>query len=443
MKKLRDMIRLVVLLGLLLSLAAPVSAQEDEEPPVRIAVVNTTGSAGQPVAATLTEILEQTARIELFDAEVFTGEGASFGVTLETLRKGSLRDRHAGDFAKMLERAQLDGVLILDIFSGKAQVVTIGPAGEELHDARRSLSRGDLPYERAKNMLRDSFRSFIPVWRAHREKMREEKASPAVATVEETEAGGPEAKGGADTPSYGGQVGPTPQTGELEPGVSIWVGGVAGRHRLTASSEAGYALDQMVPLAGLSVHMEAVLTRFEDKQSGLGFEAFGAYAPFKVALTESNAERMLAGQLTQAGLDLKYLNQVSEPLRLELGVGFEVLSLMVASNPLYTGNRYAQVRLTGGLDYQPAERITLGLQAGAAPVVSADMSGGAFAQQTFTAAWLAGAHFGLETFGGVRAQLGYQLYYYGLMFRQSTLTGGQTQVEDVYHLLDLSLSYGF
>jgi len=444
----------VVLAALIVGMMGTVpeaSAADDET--LALTLVNGADSAGEPVAEKLRRILRAEERVRYVSENDVLDQGRPHGVDVETLRKGSERARHKQEFRKTMRTADIHAILVLDVFSGTAQVVTVGPGGDEVSDRRRSLSGGNLPTKKAGALLKNAFGDLIPEWKAWKKRRdRQAEQSSSDDTSSTAAAGGTQAPGDSSsaTSSRSASTGTAAggrrhNPGGLDGGVRIWIGGIAGRHSLTAQEKNGsYDLTQANPFLGGRAEVTAMLGRFKHDTVGIALKLFGSYAPFEIVFqNDDEASEKLASDLTQAGVDLVYMRQLSNRLRFEFGTGFEALSLRVSSNPNYTGNRYAQFRFTGGLRYQVLSSLNLQAGGGLAPIIESDMSGGAMGDSQFAPAVLANGAVELTAFDPVMISVRYDIYHYDLVFRTPFLANNPIGVTDTYQFGGLRFSYAF
>lgn len=445
----------------LLSFAMAFQAQAAENK-VKVTLINGAQPEGENVASELRRILNAENDLRYIDEQELLDAGSAHDVTVETLRKGSSRSTHAEEFRRAMRAADIHAIFVLDVFSGKAQVVTIGPEGHEVSDERRALSGGSLPQKRAVSMLKAAFAELIPKWEKWREKPKKQASSTnekesgssssgdketddSAATMEFASEGSESTK---DQPSSsdGGETDAESEQAAgsgIDPGLEIWVGAVAGRHGLDVSSDSGYSIKQGNPFVGGSFELSAILGRFADRNAGFGVDVFGIYAPFQTALEDAGDGNEFSSSITQLGMELKYLYKLSRRLRFRLGTGFEALSLRITENARYTGNRYAQFRVTTGITFSALSIVDLTVGGGVAPIVNSDMSGGAFGQSAFAPAILGRGRLKLTPFDPVMISVGYSLYYYDLVFRDPSILASPVEVEDMYQLGTLKLSYRF
>lgn len=446
----------VVLFAAVGVLASSTAAAFPSEEPLPVSLVNGADSVGEPVAEKLRKILRSQDELNYVEQKDLIAAGASHGVTVETLRKGSMRERHAEEFQRTMSDAGVETILVLDVFGGKAQIVAIGPRGHEVSDERRRMSGDNLKTKDAAELLKASFDRVVPEWKAWKrgEDSPSTKRSKAQASKKQddtSDSGDSDSSDESDeTAASESDVGiEDTSVATIDPGMEVWMGGVAGRHSLDVSTPEGYdySISQANPFLGAKFELSAVLGRFADRTSGFGLDVFGIYAPFSTALGDQQAgdgnAPEYSSSISQLGVDLKYLNQLNGRFRVDAGTGFEVLSLRIEKNEKYTGNRYAQFRFTGGLTYRPFSVLSARVGGGLAPVLRSDMSGGAFGESAFSPGVLGEGELRLLPFDPVIVSLGYQLYYYDLVFRDPNIIETRADVTDVYQIGSLKLSYRF
>lgn len=449
---------LVVGLGVLAF--GPEAAASDGE--LTLTVVDGAGPEGDAIVETLRNGLRNEDKIRYVDESKLLDRGEQFGVGVETLRDGDLRAEHARAFRETMRALDLHGILVFDRFRDVAQIVVIGPTGEELADHRKNVVDGELPAPRAEALLKESFGDLLPAWRSWRE-ARDREAGTETSGDERNTSSGPETARRARVRS-GGQTDETsskpPDDGEssspeasadtragsgesagLDGGVTIRLGGVAGRHQLDARARNGvYRIGQVNPFVGARLELEAMLGRFDADRAGVSVDLFGSYAPFRAVDGQGGS---ISSDFSHLGLDITYLRRLSPRLRFQFATGFEALSLRLASNPTYTGNRYGQFRFTGGLTYRVVSSIDLEIGGGVGPLLSSDMSGGAFGDSLFAPALLGEASVELTAFEPVLLSVGYDIYHYDLTFRNPSVVDAPVDVSDTYQFGGLKISYAF
>ncbi|MFB6375100.1 MAG: hypothetical protein ABEN55_18720, partial [Bradymonadaceae bacterium] len=285
---------IAILAGLVVGLCSFVPTAAAGDDTLALTLVNGADSEGEAIAEQLRKILRAEDRVKYVSETEVLEEGRPHGVTVETLRKGSERARHAGDFRKTMRATDIHAVLVLDVFSGTVQVVTVGPEGTEISDRRRELSGRDLSTDKAGKLLKEAFGDLIPKWKdwKKRQKQRadasssgdtsESASSSGSSLVEDNASGETSASSSAGSgASTGTGAGAGSEFGTVPGGVRIWAGGIAGRHSLSAKElGGGYSLNQANPFLGGRVELTATLGRFKDDKVGIGLKLFGSYAPF-------------------------------------------------------------------------------------------------------------------------------------------------------------------
>lgn len=431
-------------------LSTSTAAAFPSEEPLPVSLVNGADSVGEPVAEKLRKILRSQDELDYVEQKDLIAAGASHGVTVETLRKGSMRERHAEEFQRTMRDAGVETILVLDVFGGKAQIVAIGPRGHEVSDERRRMSDDNLKTKDAAELLKASFDRVVPEWKAWKRGEDSPSTNRSQAEASDDSGRSDSSEESDEMAASESDVGiDNTSVATIDPGMEVWMGGVAGRHSLEVSTPEGYdySISQANPFLGAKFELSAVLGRFADRTSGFGIDVFGIYAPFSTALGDQQAgdgnAPEYSSSISQLGVDLKYLNQLNGRFRVDAGTGFEVLSLRIEKNEKYTGNRYAQFRFTGGLTYRPFSVLSARVGGGVAPVLRSDMSGGAFGESAFSPGVLGEGELRLLPFDPVIVSLGYQLYYYDLVFRDPNIIETQADVTDVYQIGSLKLSYRF
>jgi hypothetical protein len=424
-----------------------------------VTLVNGAGPNGEPVAAQLRSILKDSDSVSYTDAEDLLAAGASHGVTVETLRKGSLRETHVGAFRETLRDAEVDAILVLDVFSGTAQVVAIGPRGRERSDTRRPLSGRSLSDDDAASLLKAPLEEVAAVWKKWRKKQREssEPETAERSTSEsrneaevETDTDDATDSGTSESGVAAARTDSREVSTDIRPKLDLHAGAIAGRRELVLSaSDSEYGIRQVNPFVGAKFGLRSIIGTFDQQTAAVGVDVFGIFAPIQLDVGGRNSGSRdgggskLSGSVSQLGLDLAYLKQLGDHFRVDFGTGFEVLSFRVEKNPSYTGNRYAQFRFTGGVNWWPNSWFSLRGGLGLAPLLESDVSGGAFGDSAFAPALLGEAGLDIDLFDPVSVSLNYKLYHYDLTFRSPKILRSQASVRDTYHLGSLEVSYRF
>lgn len=446
---------LFALATVLLVAASAAAGPSDDR--LTVTLVNGAGASGEPVAAQLRSILRDGDSVEYVDDERVLSAGASHGVTVETLRKGSLRETHVGAFRDTLRDAEVDAILVLDVFSGTAQVVSIGPRGRERSDTRRPLSGRSLSDDDAASLLKPPLEEVASVWKSWRAEQQEtseresaDRSDSASQTGAETDTADSTDSSSSATAVATSDRESADVSTDIRPKLDVHAGAVAGRRNLVLSaSGSDYGIRQVNPFVGAKFGLRSILGTFDQRTAAVGVDVFGVFAPIQLNVGRDRSSggsgqgSKLSGSVSQLGLDLAYLKQLGDRFRVDFGTGFEVMSFRVEKNPQYTGNRYAQFRFTGGVNWRPNSWLGLRGGLGMAPIIESDVSGGAFGDSAFAPAFLGEAGLDVGLFDPLSVSLNYQLYHYDLTFRSPKILESQASVRDTYNLGSLEFSYQF
>lgn len=363
--------------------------EEAQNKPYRLDLLDVTASDrdSREITPRLTDLLDRAEGLS-YQAGAFERALRANGLTPEDLRSGDDRDKHRAVIEESLDEANLEGLLLIDSYSGgrKLQVLGIGPEGSPVHEVKRKLrQRRRLRDAAAKQVLREVFAKLIPAIKARRAEIAERKRREAEERRRRQEAeearqrAQTQAKAGA---SSGGEVSSTMERGSTGGGrlgstLAVSAGAMAGQRTFRLESDS-VLVDQQVPLLGGALELRAAKGLGEGHLQ-LGVDADLAWAPFGIAFDDpALGAGILSGDFVRGGGALRVAWAPIDVLYLGARVGADVLSITMDPNTTYTGHRYIWGRGGAELGVMPIEALTIAAQASALPVLQAVTSGDAY-----------------------------------------------------------------
>ena len=355
----------VFALFLLVALLLPATAWADEDP-LRLAYLNTAGGAGELSYTAVATILEESPQIDLMDPDRFLAAAAGAGLTLDSFRQGSERERLIDEFAALLRANDLEGLLIHDAFGTTAQIVVIGPMGWEIADVRRSTRGGRLSQDDAVGALQQVFEPLVPEVRGYRRELEEAARAEAEARAraEQEAAAAPEP-----------EPEPEPRDG-LPRTIDVRLGLLTGQRAMFLDQPEGiFSITHIASLMGIYVGADAHLLPLGD-DSALTASLRLGWSP----LSTETATEVLSGNFLRLGADVGALRRLNPALDLRGSLGLEFLNITLDPNPQYTGHGYLLGRLGLGLAYRFGELLTFSLDGLGLLTLSSSNSGGAYGE---------------------------------------------------------------
>jgi hypothetical protein len=435
---------LVVVATALALLAAPASAQDTTEEPLRLVFLNSDPSDGPVVYSAVEEVLEASEDIELIDPGRLLDAGTGHDVSLETFRSGDQREEHEAEFQEMIDAIGAEAVMILDVFgSGRTmQLVLVGPWGNELADVRQTISRGEPSRGEVVAGLKQSFKTLVPEVRDYREWQKEQQESQA-----EVDLLGEEDDVVVDETIKDRAVDDhRARHGGLSQGLTPTVGVIMGQRSIVLDTEAPYTFDHSSPFVGFGLDVNTILALFDGDTRALGVSLHAAYAPFTTIFKNNGEEVEVPSAYTNAHLDLEYVAGLGTNFIARGNVGFELATISIEQNQAYTGNSYVNMRVGAGIIYRIGQLAELHLDAAALPVLDAKMSGDRFGEADFAVAWNASSRVHLTRFAPIDASIGYDFHLYNITFAEpllEDLEGEAASTRDMFHVVSLMIGYGF
>lgn len=392
---------------------------------IAVSLVNGADAEGVSVAAKLRRILENQDDIRYVAEQKLLESGASHGVTVETFRKGSEREAHVEDFRKTMRDADVETVLVLDVFSGKVQLVALDPRGREVADERRALSDGNVETKDAAALLKAIFSKVVPAWKEwKREKAtddrRDEVAMPSLGA------------GGSSSFLFRVNLGP-----------------LFALRSMTLEGSDDEITHSPQPYAGLQFGASGTLARFPKLDASLQFDAELGYGASKNRELVPGETPPIT-ELTFGGFRLFAIRRLGNRISAGLGAGFQATSVIVQPNTIYTGHRYLAGDASLRVDWLPPPKwLSLTGEVGAYPVFATDNSDSAHGEASsfggrfsLEGAWNIAPDASSLSLKGLRILTRYRYQRYRSTFPLSPIGEAGAHSVDNIHVFSVLLDYG-
>lgn len=379
--------------------AAPV----DETNPVRLVLIDVTEDAGdaKSILEGLTKEMNESKRIEVVETRPVILSFVDRKITKELLRTSEGRESSAKDIAEVIAEHNLEGMIIMDAYSGgrKLQVILFDTDGKEADEQKLSLKKR----KRVSSAERDKVRKRIfekaspvatkqreAVARAERERIEAEleKRARAQAATSEGEGSSGGREGAAVTKTT--EKARAPREGG-QGGLRVQAGFLLGQRTFVLESDT-FGIDQTLPMAGATGQVQ-VSTPVSDGLLLVGGTFRGSWAPLRLLDASAEEETLLTGHFVDVGANFDLDFPYKSLLKIGLDLGADVVSMTIDQNATYTGHRYIWGRAGLGVEITPISRLAIRLHGGALPVLQALTSGGAYGAP--------GLDVGIEAGGGV------------------------------------------
>ena len=376
--------------------AAPV----DEENPVRLVLIDVTDKTAdaKSILGGLSDELSENPQVELVEIRPVILSFVDRKITKEILRTGDGREQSGEDIAAVIAEHNLDGLLILDAYSGgrKLQVILFAPDGSEADEQKRSLKkRKRISGSEREKVAGRIVEKTIPLAMKKREalaKQEREAIEAKLAARAKADEFGDDGGGGGDT-----AVAKTTKSekkrarGQGKGGVYVRAGLLLGQRNFVLESDS-FGIDQALPMAGATAQLE-VATPVADGVLLIGGTFRGSWAPLRLLDASAETETILSGQFVDAGGNLDIDFPYASLLEIGLDLGMDVTSITIEPNPTYTGHRYIWGRAGVGFEITPISKLAIRLHGAALPVFQSLTSGGAYGAP--------GLDVGIEAGGGL------------------------------------------
>lgn len=418
----------------------PDTAHAQAPEPLKMTFMNVSSSGGERAHEQLRSILETNPNVQVYDDADVVPRLDDYALSLKILRKGELRQKYRARIRRMLRAQGLEGLFLIDVYSRgrKMQIVVIGPDGVELLDVERAIKNGKPTDKQAIDVLQDGFGVLGPEVLAFRE------ANPAEEDTQDPPEEPDDATVNKALPSPD-----EPRLGSLKRRLELGVGVFVGRRQMEVKegdTPQDFKLQHGSPFVGASVRVDGIATSLSQGQAALSLSFFGSYAQFTTIFfdNDTNAKQELSSSFSRVGAEAGYLRELSAKFLLDGYAGAEVISLTIAKNAFYTGNRYVMARAGAGLGIRLGDETTLRPHVGILPVFTADNSGGAFGASPFSLGYEAGVRLSFSLTESLFVQANYAFQYLAPEFPEpSAIIGVPTSSSDLVHtgnlLIGLSL----
>lgn len=387
----------------LVSLSATSTAFAQDKSPLKMTMLNVSEGGGAKSHKKIKNVLLDNDNVRYVDEDRLSGRLDRYSVSLKLLRKTELRDRFQKRLGRMIKKEGLEGLFLVDVYNRgrKFQLVVLGPDGEELANITRKIRGGVISNSQSFKVLNTAFRALGPKVLASRNRAAAEEESKKVQKPKKSTDGNVADK--TELPA---------KKGDLERGLELGVGVFVGRRAMEVKEGDGpndFKLEHGSPFVGAGLRLDAIAASFSDGKAALGITAFGAYAQFSTIFfdQDTNERQELSSAFTRVGAELRYMNALTAKFILDLYGGAELLSLTIAPNSFYTGNRYISGRAGIGANFRFGDDALLRGHAGVVPVFSADNSGGAFGKSPTSIGYEAGARLNFNISDSFFVQLNY------------------------------------
>jgi|GEM_PF-4206561 len=374
----------------------------DEKNPVRLVLIDVTEDTGDAKAILegLTKEMNDSKRIEIVETRPVILSFVDRKITKEILRTGDGRESSAKDIAEVIAEHNLEGMLIMDAYSGgrKLQVILFDTDGKEADEQKLSLKKR----KRVTGSERDKIRKRVfekssPIAmkqreaaaRAERERIEAELEKRAKAQAAGGEGGGASGGGEATVAKSTKKSRPPREGGQG--GLRVQAGFLLAQRTFVLESDT-FGIDQTLPMAGATGQLE-VATPVANGLMLVGGTFRGSWAPLRLLDASAEEETLLTGHFVDVGANLDLDFPYKSLLKIGLDLGADVVSMTIDQNATYTGHRYIWGRAGLGVEISPISRLAIRLHGGALPVFQALTSGGAYGAP--------GLDVGIEAGGGV------------------------------------------
>lgn len=420
---------------LIYALDEPACAMAQAPAPLKMTLINVSTSGGERVHEQLRGILEENPNVQVFDDAEIKARLEDYALDLKILRKGDLRKKYKARIRRMLKTQGLEGLFLVDVYSRgrKLQLVVIGPEGAEIVDLERGVRNGQATNKQAIEVLQKAFAALGPEVLAYREAHPDPGAEATEPEEpEEPDPSEEELRAALEAAKRRAQ-------GNLARKIDLGVGVFIGRRNMEVKegdTPEDFRLEHGSPFVGVGVRADAIATTFSEGHAALGIGFFGAYSQFTTIFydVDTNGKQELSSSFSRFGGELSYLRSLSPRFVLDGYAGAELISLTIAKNAFYTGNRYVMGRAGVGVGLRLGQEATLRPHVGVLPVFSADNSGGAFGSSPLSFGYEAGARLNFSLTESLFVQANYTFQYLAPTFPEpSAIIGVATSSTDLVH----------
>ena len=445
----QPLVSVVGLISLILCiLMVPTTAwAQDQEDPLRLAYVNTSGSEGRDSYQAVRELLRGSDQIELIRERTFMRSAQEVGIDEDTLADWGRWPELVDHFGAAMWRSNVEGLLIHRVEEQGAELYSpvFGPRGWELTEVERPLADGGLSDEATMEVLREAFTALVPEVRGFRREVREGRVREEDFAIARDSDDGESSDGrvaGDDSlsPRERALAEHRRRYGDLSRNVAIYVGGLTGRRSMSMNQPEGtFKIDHRTALMGVGLRADALITTVERDTAAFEVSGFAGFSPFSTVF----GERQLSGQYMRFGAEGRYINARSATTRLRVILGVETINISLEGNEFYTGHGYLMGRAGGGIEHSIGQLMTLKADGLIVPVVTSSNSGGAYGSAEGFLGFGADASMELNLFEPLLVGLFYSFVYLDQDYPEPTVIAMPAESTDMVHQVMIGLGYRF
>jgi hypothetical protein len=424
---------------------APSHAGAAERGTASIAVLKTDPDDDADLRDQLAEAAKARSSITLVSSEALLDASNARDVSRDDYFSGSRRDALGDTFAEVLATIDANAMLLVDVISGgdRVQIVVIGPDGTEHADIRVSTDNATADIdgtvlEPALEALPAS--AFTPTAKAGA--TAHDQPSPTGDPTSPRDTPASPQEGDTESSGTGGERAQSTAPPVRAP-FEFSAGTFFGRRSLRATSSVDYELTNVVPLVGVRLAVGLRLATWSDGRSRLRLGVDGAWAPYSVEFGAFDQRFDEEGRHISGRLEAIYLRALSTNLSARIAVGGDAVSDTVDPNPVFTGSRYTNARITAGAVLHPDDAFSMTLSGGFMPIITAETSGASYGESTRGLGYTAGAMVELALAEQFRLRAGYDLRLYQSAYPDPAIIDAAIQTDDVFHTGVFGISYGF
>ena len=422
-----------VVMLLVVALPAISLAQSTEDEPLRLVYVDGGVDATSAGFDIVYDLLDDSSRIDVLDADEFIDTAADVGVEMSSLTGGP--PSHYGDDVSALMWSRNVEVILVhqyDSETGAVFVTAVGPEGRELTTARESTAQGELDGDAARAILEQIFSEVVPDVRQFRRQVQRGEIGDDDFQLDgddEETLDLREAAARAHREQYG----------NLQPHIEFRAGGLVGHRGLKMNQPDGdFEFGHETMLFGVAAGVDSLLTTIDRDTAAFEVGGFFAMSPFSSTVGDDN----ISGRYLRLGADARYISALSATTRLRAIGGIETANLsFLDAHDEYTGSGYLNGRIGAGVHYTVDSLATLQIDALLLPIISASNSGGAYGEP---AGWLGfggDATLRIEALLPLRLNVDYSLQYLELDYPEPVDISGAAHSRDMFHTVMITAGY--
>jgi hypothetical protein len=438
---------------LVMLLAVPAFAQAEEKAPdseaadppkLEVVLIDSDprdkGRALKPIE----KALEARDDVKVTSEKDFLESAKERDVTLETLRKGSEREKHEKEIAAAMNDAGIEVVIVVDAIKKRryAQAVVLGPKGRELADIRERISRLKNNKRVDKYILNEAFKVAEAEVLEYREMVAQKREEERRKAEEEQRRQAAAEAAAASESELAAKVDVEDEVSDTSnPAFTLTVSGFVGQRSFSAeAAESSYLIEHTAPLAGASAELGVRLATFG--AGTLGFEAQGDYAPMSVEFVADGGDPFTVSGHHVAGRgEFAYRHRFGSAFA-RVGVGADAVSSTLDPNSFFTGSRYIAGRATLGGGFGQADGFLVQVNGGVLPVLANNISGQAYGETDgIGIAYTGQARISYALTNSLSMQLGYDMRLYSNSFDEPTLASSTVNTSDLIHGGTIGIGY--